>query len=113
MREQFANLNFRLDSLSTIDTVNAILDEYEVEGYDLSLRQLYYQMVARGFIENSDRSYKRLGDLVNNARLAGLVGWGMIKDRDRETVTPPTWGGPPDIVAAAAPAFAVHQSAAP
>jgi len=109
MREQFANLNFRLDSLSTIDTVNAILDEYEVEGYDLSLRQLYYQMVARGFIENSDRSYKRLGDLVNNARLAGLIDWDMIKDRDRETVTPPTWEDPADIVAAAARAFAIDK----
>src|SRR3989337_1038473 len=108
MREQFANLNFRLDSLSTIDTVNAILDEYEVEGYDLSLRQLYYQMVERGFIENSDRSYKRLGDLVNNARLAGLIDWDMIKDRDRETVTPPTWEDPAPLIAAAGPRIVIR-----
>lgn len=109
MKEEFVDLNFRPDSLTMIDTINAILDEYEAEGYDLSLRQLYYQLVARGFIENSDRSYKRLGDLVNNARLAGLIDWDMIKDRGRETVTPPTWEDPADIVAAAAGQFAIDK----
>jgi hypothetical protein len=68
---------------------------------------LYYQLVARGFIENSDRSYKRLGDLVSNARLAGLIDWDMIKDRNRETVTPATWEDPAEIVAEAACAFAI------
>ncbi|RPH33886.1 MAG: glutamate--tRNA ligase, partial [Chloroflexi bacterium] len=43
------------------------ISDYRAQGYRLSLRQLYYQMVARDHIENSQKSYKRLGDLVSNA----------------------------------------------
>jgi hypothetical protein len=109
MKEEFVDKNFKPDSLAMIDKVSAILGEYEAEDYDLSLRQLYYQLVARGFIENSDRSYKRLGDLVSNARMAGLIDWDMIKDRNRETVTPATWEGPAEIVAEAARAFVIDK----
>jgi hypothetical protein len=95
--------------LKKIDLVNAILAEYQAEGYDLSLRQLYYQMVARGYIENSQKSYKCMGDLVNNARLAGLVDWDMITDRGRSTVTPPHWKDPAEIVEVAAGQFALDK----
>ena len=66
MKECFVVRNFTDESLRKINLVNGILGEYATEGYDLSLRQLYYQLVARDFIEDSQRSYKRLGDLVNN-----------------------------------------------
>jgi hypothetical protein len=109
MREKFIDKTFTTDSEAKIRLVNAILAEYQAEGYDLSLRQLYYQMVARGYIENSQKSYKRMGDLVNNARLAGRVDWDMIADRGRETVSPPHWDSPADIVEAAAQSFAIDK----
>jgi len=105
MRETFIKQAFRADSLKQIDVINGILTEYQAAGYDLSLRQLYYQLVARGIIENSERSYKRTADLLNNARLAGLVDWDMITDRGRETITPPSWDNPGQIVRAAAKQF--------
>jgi hypothetical protein len=109
MKEAFVEKSFKPESLATVETVNAILAEYEADGYTLTLRQLYYQLVARGFTENSQRSYKRLGDLVNNARLAGLIDWAMIEDRGRETITPPHWRNPGEIVNAAASQFAVDK----
>lgn len=109
MREAFVEKSFTPESLKKIAVVNAILAEYQADGYDLTLRQLYYQMVARGYIENSQKSYKRMGDLVNNARLAGLVDWDMITDRGRETVTPPHWEDPAAIVEAAARQFALDK----
>lgn len=109
MKEAFVDKSFTPESLGKIEIVNSILSEYEVEGYDLSLRQLYYQMVARGFIENSQKSYKRLGDLVNNARLAGLVDWEMITDRGRTTITPSHWDDPAAIVSQAAKQFAIDK----
>jgi len=109
VKEAFVDKNFTYESLKKIDVVNAILGEYQAEGYDLTLRQLYYQMVARGYIENSQRSYKRLGDLVNNARLAGLIDWDMITDRGRETVSAPHWSDPAEIVEAAASQFAIDK----
>ena len=105
MREKFIDIAFRHNSLTQINTINGILREYQAAGYDLSLRQLYYQLVARGIIENTEKSYKRTADIVNNARLAGLIDWDMITDRGRETITAPSWESPGDMVRAAASQF--------
>ena len=50
-----------------------------------------------------------MGDLVNNARLAGRVDWEMITDRGRETVTPPHWKDPAALVESAARVFAIDK----
>lgn len=109
MKQRFVNLRFTRESLERIDQVNTILAEYAAQGFDLTLRQLYYQFVARGLIENSQKSYKRLGDLVNNARLAGLVDWDMITDRGRRMVGNTHWDNPGQIVQAAAQQFRVNR----
>lgn len=69
--------------LKLIDTANAIIGEYSGDGYTLTLRQLYYQFVARGLIENSERSYKNLGNVVADGRMVGLIDWYAIEDRGR------------------------------
>ncbi|MEW8200220.1 MAG: hypothetical protein AB2777_21520 [Candidatus Thiodiazotropha endolucinida] len=72
---------------STIDLIrdaDSIIEEYEAAGYTLTLRQLYYQFVARDIIENSERSYKNLGNIITKARMAGLISWEAIEDRNRE-----------------------------
>ena len=109
MKEQFIDKNFSGESGERIDLVNDILEEYRIQGFDLSLRQLYYQLVARDYIENSNKSYKRLGSLVNNARLAGLVDWGMIVDRSRNSAINSHWDNPGQIVRAAANSFQVDK----
>ncbi len=109
MKEQFTDKNFSAARTAMITTLNGIVENYQRQGYVLSLRQLYYQMVARDLIENSLQSYKRLGDLVSEARLAGLIDWAMIEDRGRETITPPMWDSPAQIVRAAASQFAIDR----
>lgn len=94
-------------SLERIDQANAILDEYAGEGYSLTLRQLYYQFVARGLVANRQSEYKRLGDLVNNARLAGLIDWLAIEDRTRYLRRLASWSSGGDIIEAAAHSFRV------
>lgn len=59
------------------------MEEYKGQGYELTLRQLYYQFVARGLIDNNVRSYKNLGAIINDARLAGVIDWNHIVDRTR------------------------------
>jgi hypothetical protein len=66
MKKAFVTRSFKSESQTKIDLCNTILAEYEAQGYKLSLRQLYYQLVARGYIENSQRSYKNLGSLVSD-----------------------------------------------
>lgn len=70
-------------ALDVIAAAETIARDYRQQGYDLTLRQLYYQFVARGLLPNNDRSYKRLGSIVNRARMAGLFDWNYIVDRTR------------------------------
>ena len=107
--QTFIEKRFNTASRATVAQVNSILDEYKAQGYDLSLRQLYYQMVARDLLPNEQKQYKRLGDLVNNARLAGLVDWDMIKDRGRTTKANSHWTSPTEILESAAHSFAIDK----
>ncbi len=83
MKELFVEKNFKPASLELIDQANEIITLYQGQGYTLTLRQLYYQFVARDLIDNTMRSYKRLGSVVNDARLAGMMDWEAIEDRTR------------------------------
>jgi hypothetical protein len=74
---------FGQDALDRIGLANNIISEYLQKGYSLTLRQLYYQHVARSLIANNLSEYSRLGGLINDARLAGLVSWDAIEDRTR------------------------------
>lgn len=105
MKEIFIEKDFGLEARSMIERVNGILEDYRSQGYDLSLRQLYYQLVSRNIITNEERSYKNLGNLVSDARLAGFVDWDMIKDRGREMVSNPHWKDPANFIEVVAPQF--------
>jgi hypothetical protein len=98
MKEKFIEKRFGSAAETIIRTANEILDEYAKDGYDLSLRQLYYQFVSRNLIENTERSYKNLGSIISDARLAGRIDWDMIKDRGREMISNPHWTSPADIL---------------
>lgn len=96
-------------ALTIINKANQIIDEYAAQGYDLTLRQLYYQFVARDLIPNKQSEYKRLGDIVNNGRLAGLIDWSRITDRTRNLRTISTWNGPQGILRASADSYKVDK----
>lgn len=80
---QYKSFKFTASSLTIIEQANAIIGEYEEQGFDLTLRQLYYQFVARDLIPNKQSEYKRLGSIINDARLAGMISWKSIVDRTR------------------------------
>jgi hypothetical protein len=40
--------------------------------------------VSKALIPNTQQDYKRLGGIINDARLAGLIDWEAIEDRTRE-----------------------------
>lgn len=83
MKQKFIEKRFRQESLYMIELINDVINEYHQKGYDLTLRQVYYQLVAADLIENSERSYKNIGNLINDGRLAGLIDWDAIIDRTR------------------------------
>jgi hypothetical protein len=102
MKIQYAKINIRGTGLALIGHVNTIIAEYETAGYSLTLRQIYYQLVSRDLIENSEKSYKHVGSLVSNGRLAGLIDWQAIEDRTRTLRRLPHWETPAEIVKSAA-----------
>lgn len=97
----YVEKNFRSDSLALIDKINSVIEEYEAQGYSLTLRQCYYQLVARGIIPNNERSYKNTGNLINDARLAGLIDWHSIEDRTRNLQRLSHWDSPKSIIESA------------
>ena len=103
MKEAFIEKRFNASSRVVIKQANQIIAEYQAKGFTLTLRQLYYQFVARGlFIVNTVQMYKRLGSIINDARLAGLVDWNAIEDRTRNVQSPNDWASPDSLLAASA-----------
>lgn len=95
---QYKEISFRQKSLDLIELINSVIDEYSAQGYELTLRQAYYQLVARGYIENNERSYKNIGSLINDGRLAGLIDWNSITDRTRNLRNRAHWDQPQDVI---------------
>lgn len=91
------------EAIEAVVHANRIAADFRSQGYDLTLRQMYYQFVAhdlfpadRTFLQvgskwvrsadgtpNAEPNYKWLGDIISKARLAGLLDWNYIVDRHR------------------------------
>jgi hypothetical protein len=95
---QYSQIRLSQPSLSLISLCNGIIDEYTAQGFRLTLRQLYYQLVARDKLANRQTEYKRLGSVVNDGRLAGLIDWLAIEDRTRNLRQLPHWEDPAKLI---------------
>lgn len=109
MKKAYIEKRFKKESLERINLVNEIIKEYNTQGYELTLRQVYYQLVARGHIENSERSYKNLGNLISDARLAGLIDWFAITDRTRNIRGNSHWETPADVINSAKYSYMLNR----
>ena len=98
----YIDKGFTRASMAVIEKANEICAAYAAQGFDLTLRQLYYQFVARGLLPNKDTEYKRLGQIVNDARLAGLLDWRYIVDRTRNLRALSHWQSPGSVLDSAA-----------
>lgn len=81
---RYKELRFQKDARDLIDRANAIIDQYSAQGYSLTLRQLYYRLVATDVnYENTIQQYKKLSSTMSRARYAGLTSWTAISDNHR------------------------------
>lgn len=62
--------------------VKAVLENLR-NYWPLTLRQVYYQLVSQGVIENKTSEYNMLSQLLKHARLDGFISWDVIEDRVR------------------------------
>lgn len=70
-------------SVSRQELLGLALHYAEAYEGNLTLRQLYYRILANGHIESGQKSYTRLGQVVNKARLEGEFPLEWLIDRGR------------------------------
>jgi hypothetical protein len=78
-RRGFAWTEKQLDKLNKVLEILEELHDYK----PLTLRQIYYQLVGKGYIENDVSQYTMLSNLLKWARIDGHISWGDIEDRVR------------------------------
>lgn len=98
---KYEEKNFTGETLAVIEQANNIIANYQAQGFMLTLRQLYYQFVARALIPNTERSYKRIGNILSDGRRAGLIDWEAIEDRTRHLRKLSAWNSPQGILESA------------
>jgi hypothetical protein len=92
-------------SMVIIGHALAIIQEYDEQGLDLTLRQLYYQFVARGLLENRQSEYNRLGGIISDGRLCGLLPWDKLVDRTRNLMGHETYDSPKAFLKSVVPMY--------
>lgn len=107
MKIRYLQRKFQAKSQTIIDQANEIIKEYQAQGYELTLRQLYYQFVARGLLPNISKSYHNLGTIINKARLGGYIDWNAIVDRTRKTTHNQHWDSPREIIEVCAQSYKI------
>lgn len=108
---------FGAESQIVIDHCIQVTESYMGQGIRMTLRQLYYQMIARDLFpsswidevynrreglspntKNTIKNYSKLSKLVSDARLAGLIDWDAIEDRGRRPNKAADWSSIQDGV---------------
>ena len=120
---------FNQSATDLIFKINSILENFSRQGFEVTLRTVYYQIVGRDLFpddrrwrwtgskwvrdpngtKNAEPNYKWLGQIVNDARLAGLIDWEAIIDRTRNLQTVSHWRNPGEIIEATAHHFRMDK----
>jgi hypothetical protein len=95
---KYIEKSFYKKSVALISEVNKIISEYQSQNYSLTLRQIYYQLVAQNIIPNKEESYDNLTNLIRDARLTGYIDWYSIEDRTRNLRGFTYWNSPSEFL---------------
>lgn len=98
MKIKFREVKLNKANKERLEVINDIIVEYQKEGYKLTLRQLYYQLVSRDIIPNKQSEYSKLSTLLKEGRMGGVVDWDAIEDRLRQPSVPSSWDTPQDAM---------------
>jgi hypothetical protein len=117
---RYKDISFSADKLEMIHKVTTTVASYKAQGYELTLRQVYYVFVSKDWFPaswadkatgstNNERSYKKLGDLISDARMAGVLDWHAIEDRTREMDGNSHWESPQSILGSCASSYRIDK----
>lgn len=120
MKKKYKNFQFNPERSYLIAHATKLIDEYVQAGERLTLRQLYYRFIALELFpeswrdketksKNNERNYKRLGELIADARMAGLISWTALEDRTRELGSIARWDYPAEILTTYKDAYRIDR----
>lgn len=109
MKEQYIVWKPKPETMDVVTQANEIIIDYRAQGFSLTLRQLYYQFVARDLIPNTEASYNRLGHIVNKARMSGMMDWSAIEDRTRSLQGNSHWDSPAQVIESARQSYRIDM----
>jgi hypothetical protein len=83
-REKMTKHDYRLTAQELLEHCEDIARSYSAQRLTLTVRQLYYQLVARGLEDNGQHVYKRVVSVLSTARLNGSFPMDLLEDRGRD-----------------------------
>lgn len=97
MKQCYVVKTFRKATMKLLSTLNNKMAEYRSQGFTVTVRQLFYQLVICNAVANSEKQYGKISRLCADARMAGMMDW-AIEDRTRSFISRPAWGSGGDIL---------------
>jgi len=98
MKQAFRHDRIGSKRADQIELINEILKKYDEQGYVLTLRQIYYQLVTKNIIVNHVKEYAKVMKTLTIGRMNGLIDWDMIEDRSRQSHIDYAVSGIPDAL---------------
>lgn len=71
------------DKAEIVKHIIDIANAYYQDDYVLTLRQLYYQLVARDIVPNHDKVYSKISSIKDDIVYSGKLDWNVFEDRGR------------------------------
>lgn len=81
-------MGYHADTLILLEVMRRILNQYKMA---ITVRQLFYRLVAGEFMENNEKSYRKVCRLVTKVRKEGYISPESITDRTRRVYGVSTW----------------------
>lgn len=91
MKQLYKSVKFSAEKLRLLKICDTVLKDYAKQGYIITVRTLYYQLVKENIIPNTEKSYKALTVLINDGRVAGVIDWDVLTDMGRNWLDRPHW----------------------
>jgi len=110
MKEKFREWNPYRKTKIKLDNILSVIDEFKGLGIEeLTVRQIYYQLVGLGHIPHIPKEYGSVLRTIKNARYSGIIDWDTIVDHARVSHMYPSWDSTSDIIIAAAQQYRLHR----
>ncbi len=108
-RQYVTRTKMKGETKELLDQIVAIADIYMEKGRDMTVRQMFYQLVSRNIIENAESQYRRTVRILTLARDQGYIPWELIVDTARQSHMPPEFEGKLDLVQAALDSYRLER----